>query len=74
REISSRSASVTSLRSQLTRCSSSTVSPTIYTKINCYDRLGSSIGSRNGWYSMIELLGGGVRDPQGGYVVVWDRA
>ena len=27
---------------QPTRCSSSTVTPTIYTKINCFDRLGSS--------------------------------
>ncbi|MGH3790469.1 MAG: hypothetical protein ACRDRU_02975 [Pseudonocardiaceae bacterium] len=42
REISSRSASVTILRSPLTWYSSSTVSPTIYTKINFFDRLGSS--------------------------------
>src|SRR5436305_2189840 len=41
REISSRSVSVNILRWQITRCSSSTVSPTIYTKINCFDRLGS---------------------------------
>ncbi|HWR47526.1 MAG TPA: hypothetical protein VN327_07945, partial [Pseudonocardiaceae bacterium] len=41
REISSPSTSVNGLRSQLTQCSSSTVSPTIYTKINCFDQLGS---------------------------------
>ncbi|MGH3755455.1 MAG: hypothetical protein ACRDRP_22720, partial [Pseudonocardiaceae bacterium] len=41
--ISSRSTSVNGLRSQLTQCSSSTVSPTIYTKINCFDRLGSRV-------------------------------
>jgi hypothetical protein len=41
REISSRSASVINLRSA-TWCSLSSVSPTIYTKIDCYHRLGSS--------------------------------
>jgi hypothetical protein len=33
--------SVNILRWSLTRCSSSTMSPTTYTKINCYDREGS---------------------------------
>ena len=41
REISSRSASVNILRT-LTVLLIGSVSPTIYTKINCYDRLGSS--------------------------------
>ena len=45
REISSRSVSVNILRWQITRCSSSTVSPTIYTKINCFDRLGSRMAA-----------------------------